>query len=466
MTNPTFFYPQGFTGPGDGVGSNSPFYIPEGSSWRDVETADELCSNYLLTLQGAARQLARTNPLAGGYFLTAVESVVGTGIRLQSQARPTRRERIERDWEAWGQDCEASGLNWWELVRLACLELLTVGEAFVIIRRDPLQLQLIEAEWVPVEKSSSGTGTRWRCGIQVDALNRPLNYLVKPNAKGGGTIIPAEDMIHLMVRPRPSQIRGLPRLHLSEETMVGLARYQRAETIRADVASSLIGTIEEPDAAVDMPPDEIPEYEDAVPGRFKRLFPGERLNIRQNDGTNPTYASFRQTLLETIAAGAGISYEALSSDYSRSNYSSSRLSQLRERDHWKTLQRVITTRLCRPVFLAWAQENGLNERQQQHTWQTRGWPSVDPTKDIAAGLEEVAGGTNTLTNLCADAGRDFEEVAEVRRRELDLIEQLDLPLASVAQPPEAPNDNGNNADPATNSNPASSQQGGGNRRPG
>ena len=465
MSSPTFFYPMGFTGPGDGAGSGAPFFIPDGAAWRDAQTADELCSNYLLSLQSAARQLARTNPLAGGFYLTAVESVVGTGIRLQSQARPARRERIERDWEAWGMDCEASGLSWWELLRLACLELLTVGEAFIIIRRNPLQLQIIEAEWVPAEKSGGKGAGRWRNGIQVDGLNRPVSYLVKPGDGAVGAIIPAQDMIHLMVRPRPSQMRGLPRLSLSEETMVGLARYQKAETIRADVASSLIGTIEEPDAASDIDPDEVPEFEDAIPGRFKRLFPGERLNVRANDGTNPTYASFRQTLLETIAAGAGISYEALSSDYSRSNYSSSRLSQLRERDHWKTLQRVITTRLCRPVFLAWAAENGLNERQQQHTWQTRGWPSVDPTKDIAAGLEEVAGGTNTLTNLCADAGRDFEEVAQQRRRELDLVEQLDLPLASaVPEAPQTPGGSNDNSSDSADSGSAPQERS--TRRPG
>ena len=49
-----------------------------------------------------------------------------------------------------------------------------------------------------------------------------------------------------------------------------------------------------------------------------------------------TYALFLLWL--ALAAGCGPSYESLSRDYSQSNYSSSRLSLLDDRDLWRVLQ--------------------------------------------------------------------------------------------------------------------------------
>ena len=46
-------------------------------------------------------------------------------------------------------------------------------------------------------------------------------------------------------------------------------------------------------------------------------------------------------MLREIAAGTGVSYESLSRDYSQSNYSSSRLALIDDRDLWRVFQTLV-----------------------------------------------------------------------------------------------------------------------------
>lgn len=417
----TFFYPHGFIGPENA--SAQPYHLGATSGiGEEPDSADQLVINYLPQLQAAGRQMERRGPLSAGFFRTAEESIVGTGIHLQSQAAAAERQVIEELWTEWGDDCEVSGLSWWETLRQVCRELLIVGEAFVVVRPG-MQLQLLEAEWVRVDFAPSD---RWRCGMELNEFRRPLAYAVQPIATRPATIVPADEMLHIYWRSRPAMLRGIPRLHAVSETLEGLARYERTETIRADVASSLIGTIEEPEATEDI--DVRPPEETVEPGRFRRLFGGETLNLNRSDSPNLGFKPFTESLAETIAAGAGMAYETLTSDYSRSNYSSSRLSQTRERDHWRTLQKLLIQRFCRPVFRRWAAANGVDPA---HLWQARGWPTVDPSKDLRAQIDGISAGITTLTNVCAEGGTDFEELMQQRRRELDLLKQLQIPVTTT-----------------------------------
>jgi lambda family phage portal protein len=179
---------------------------------------------------------------------------------------------------------------------------------------------------------------------------------------------------------------------------------------------------------------------------------------RPNTGLDP----FMRYMLREVASGIGVSYESLSRDYSQSNYSSSRLALLDDRDLWKMLQGWFIRNFRQPIHKAWLQqavlaraipgisvdEYATNMRKFEAVrFKPRGWSWVDPTKEVQAYKDAVLCGFKTVSDVVAETagGQDIEDVLEQRRRELDLMAEYDLkfetepaevaPPAPVAAPP-------------------------------
>jgi capsid protein len=71
-------------------------------------------------------------------------------------------------------------------------------------------------------------------------------------------------------------------------------------------------------------------------------------------------------------------------------------------------------------------QNRAHYRKPKFT--SRGWPWVDPLKEVNANIKAVKAGFKTLTEIAAESGKDFEDIVKTRRRELDLLAtyQIDL----------------------------------------
>jgi len=166
---------------------------------------------------------------------------------------------------------------------------------------------------------------------------------------------------------------------------------------------------------------------------------------------------FTRAILRGIAAGTGVSYEALSRDYSQSNYSSSRLALIDDRDLWRTLQQWWIRSFREPLYRDWMQaavlagavpiradEFALNRsRYESVRFKPRGWSWVDPTKEVNAYKEAVKAGFTTVSDVIAatGGGLDIEDVLEQRRAELDMMAAADLmfdtdPMYEKAMQPE------------------------------
>ena len=57
---------------------------------------------------------------------------------------------------------------------------------------------------------------------------------------------------------------------------------------------------------------------------------------------------------------------------------------------------------------------------------SRGWPWVDPLKEVNANIRAVKAGFKTLTEIAAESGKDFEDIVKTRRREMDLMESYQV----------------------------------------
>jgi lambda family phage portal protein len=170
-----------------------------------------------------------------------------------------------------------------------------------------------------------------------------------------------------------------------------------------------------------------------------------------------------------MAAGVGCSYETVSRDFSQTNYSSSRLSLLEDRDHWRILQNWLVENLHQRIFEVWLDMAVLSgalplanyelqaERYKAVRWMPRGWAWVDPGKEVDAYAAAVRNGFKTLSEVVAEQGGDIEELMRARRQELDDAEALDLkfdtdpgsdpaPTATAPEPTDNVNDNPDNTD--------------------
>jgi lambda family phage portal protein len=442
------------------------------SDWVTSSTsADAEIDGSLIRLRNRSRKLVRDNPYARQAIRAIAANVVGRGIRMQGRVMMQRGQKldaringlIEGAWQQWGRKdrCHVAGkLSLSEIVRLAMRATAESGEVFVRIVPEafgkstiPLALEIIEADYCDEGKSygPERDGSEWRMGVKVNRWGRPLAYAFRDRhpgdiANGAGyttTEVPADQIIHLFVTERPGQTRGVPWTASAVKRLHHLAGYEEAEVVRARANSSLMGFIQSPEG--ELQGDEVYDEErvsNFEPGVFKYLAPGETVSVPQLDAPDGQFEPFMRAMLRSVAASIGCSYETVSRDFSQSNYSSSRLSLLEDREEWRTLQDWLIDHLLQPIFERWlAAAVGagrlslpgyevMPERYEAVRWFPRGWAWVDPAKEVKAYNDAVRAGFKTQAQVVAESGGDLEDLLLARANEVDRAEQLGLQFDS------------------------------------
>jgi lambda family phage portal protein len=434
-------------------------------------------------LRDRVRQLCRDNDYAR-QALRAIESnVIGQGVPFQSQVRMQRGGRldqrlnnaIEELWKEWGhaKSCHTAGkLSFHDIERLAIRSVAESGEVFIRIVRQsfagskvPLALEVLEADLLDDGLNGrSQQGNEIRMGIEVDEWGRPVAYHFLAYHPGDYQFsnqqistqrhkrVLADDVIHLYRTDRPGQTRGVSWFASAIERLHHLSGYEQAEVVRARASSALMGFITSPEGELIgdevFDGDRVSGFE---PGVFKYLAPGESVTVPQLDAPDGQFEPFVRAMLRAMAAGIGCSFETISRDFSQTNFSSSRLSLLEDRDHWRNLQRWMIDTFHQRVFDVWLDMAVLNgalslpqydlqpERYRHVRWMPRGWSWVDPQKEVQAYKEAVRCGFKTLADVVAEQGGDLEELFEARQRETELAVEMGLvfdtdPATAAAAP--------------------------------
>ena len=441
------------------------------SDWVTGGTsADAEIKGSLARLRNRSRQLVRDNDYARQTIRAVRNNVIGTGIKMQAQVRMQRgggrldqavNDAIELAWSDWGRkdSCHTAGrLSFPDIERLLVGAMAESGEVFVrMIRqpfgasRVPFALEIIESDLLDDNYTGSSTieGNEWRMGIELNRWGRPVQYAFLTKHPGDSTfgpsttarhrLVPAAEVLHLYQQERPGQTRGVPWLASAIQRLHMLAGYEQAEVVRARASSSLMGFITSPEG--ELLGDEVYDNErvsNFEPGVFKYLAPGESVTVPQLDAPDGQLEPFLRAMLRAMAAGVGCSYETISRDFSQTNYSSSRLSLLEDRENWKALQQYMIENFHRPVFEAWLEMavlgGALNlpayetdpDRYRRVRWMPRGWAWVDPAKEVQAYKDAVRCGFKTQADVVAEQGGDLEELLLARKAEVDRAEELDL----------------------------------------
>ena len=435
-------------------------------------SADSEIKGSLSRLRNRARQLVRDNDYAKRAKSIIQNNVVGTGIRLQMQVKMQRgggrldaaiNDAIEAAWEKWTRKatCDVAGrLSLHEIERMAIGAMVESGELFVRLipqafggGRVPLALQLFESDQLDETYNGAigATGNEWRMGVEVDRWGRPVRYAFLSNHPGDSAfghapgarhlLIPAAEVLHLFVADRPGQTRGVSMLAAGIQRLHHLAGYEHAALVRARASSALMGFITSPDGAGESYGEEVIEGEHVTtfePGMFKTLFPGQSVTVPQINAPDGQLEPFVRGMLRAFASGVNVNYAAVSGDYSQSNYSSSRLAQIEDRDAWRALQQYLIDSLLIPVFERWLEAAVLcgelplvgyelaPDRFCACRWMARGWSYIDPAKDAEADKMLIRCGLKTQAQVVAEQGGDLEELLLARKAEVDRAQELEL----------------------------------------
>jgi lambda family phage portal protein len=467
------------------------------AGWQSTQSsADAEISSSLTLLRGRSRALMRDSPYAKRARRLIVNNVIGSGMGLQAQVKNTRGEMlkrandgIEEAFSCWSRAdyCHTGGgMAFGDFERALLAQVVETGEVFVRQHYRPFggspipyALELIESERVPHEnlialgvgESLGLNATEMRLGVEVDQFYRAVAYWIRDRhpsdypypstVKNLVQRVPADEIIHLRLIDRWPQTRGVPWLHAIARALNDMEGYEEAELVAARGAANYLGWLEQSD--LDDP--DVEQQDDGSfetelsPGIIGRGPPGSKIQFNNPNRPNSALDPFMRFMLRKIAAGLDVSYASLSRDYSQSNYSSSRLDLLDDRDVWRSLQTWWQRAFRCQVHSRWLQqavlagevdgvpveEYGVDpEKFEAAKFKARGWSWIDPTKEVQAFKEAVRCGFTTRTAVIAQTnnGDDIEDVDLERAGELAAQKELDPELVYDVDPGVNPTDAG------------------------
>ncbi len=452
------------------------------SSWQaSNRTGDEELKTQLRLIRARSRNLVQNNDHARKFIKMVSTNVIGIGgITLQSKVKQPKGEldtgankRIEEGWERWGRKGIASvcgQYSWRDIQRVAVESVARDGE--VLLRKDKtfpnefgFALQLIEADHLDEDYNRDlASGGRIIMSIEFNSYGRPVAYHIMVKHPGdnsysfGGRMyerVPADQIIHLFIKDRPTQSRGVPWMHTAMTRLNMLGGYEEAELVAARVGASKMGFFTRADEAGEFTGDSDNGMDiemEAEPGTFSSLPQGVDFKSWDPQHPNSAFKDFEKAILRNIASGLNVSYNSLASDLEDVNYSSIRQGVLDERDHWKMLQGWLVEHLCDDVFGDWLLMSlttgalgelppSKYEKFRAPKWQPRGWGWVDPLKDTKSNIEAVNAGLKTRAAVIAEQGLDIEDVFEQLAAEADLAAKFGLVLKGDPQNLNDPEDN-------------------------
>ncbi|MEM1344741.1 MAG: phage portal protein [Pseudomonadota bacterium] len=387
----------------------------------------------------AARDMIRNAPFAQRGLRVIRSNVVGDGI-IPSLAN-VETEGVLRAWGRWVEHFDSTAIDARGLQNLYGLQGLVMnavcsdGECLVIRRRGtramPLQLEVLEADYLNdwrdgrlpngsiihqgIERTPSGAIVAYHLYKEHPGTLRPW----RQSSSFISERIPASDVAHVFRVDRPGQTRGVSWFAPVTMNLQDLADYQDAQLVRNKIAAcfAMFRRRDEMDGE----PRGEPFPNKVQPGAIYELPPGESVEVATPPRVDG-YNEFTSVVLRAIAAGLGITYEALAGDLSGVNFSSARMGRM-EMDRnisswqWTLLIPQLCDRIARWALEAWAVSDMPSPPSRARIqWTPPARVIVDPNREFEALKDQVRSGFTSRSQVIRSLGYDPETVeAEIAR---------------------------------------------------
>jgi lambda family phage portal protein len=418
-----------------------------------------------------ARDLERNNPHAVAFLRDLVTNVLGSnGIRFQPRVKNLKggklndnvNKKLSDGWKDlrklgnYDVTGQYSGVMADELILRA---LARDGGCLLRIYRGwkgnkhAFALQLLEIDTLDLWCNKIlDNGNRITTGVETNEFGRPVAYhllkyaqadLMANNTVGQRIVVPAKDIIHVWMPRRITEVRGISWFAQVLVKLRMLDKFEEAVGIGKRIEACKMGVLERDKDAPGRytgqgmtPTGEI--IEEMSPGQIIELPAGYRLNSMDPNVGIESYKDFKMETLRTVASGLGDQYNALANDLTSVNYSSARFGRDIVIEFWRGIQKFMVDYYLNRVAREWLECQSLyntpysvsmsdvDRIMDQCIWRPRGWPYIDPEKDVKGSFGSVSTGLSTRTRELAEKGEELEEVMEELAYEKDLAEKYGL----------------------------------------
>jgi lambda family phage portal protein len=421
-----------------------------GASWRRTSADADAASGKRQVLAFVARDMVRNTPFATRAQAVIANNVVGDGIiwKLQSGAKrgpEALRRVLKAHFDTTAIDADGRQ-NLYGLQRLVMNGIVDSGEMLIRRRRRsrrdglplPFQLQVMEPDFIDTTRdglvAGAGEGNTVREGIEYDGIGRRVAYWLYPEHPGArvrltGTYVsrrvPASEILHIYRQDRAGQMRGVTWFAPVALAMQDMADAQDAQIMRQKIAACFAAFRTSPeDEQVGDPANRNAAGQDdpaglssMIPGRIQNLRPGEDIKFSAPPAVDG-YDEFTRNVLRSAAAGLGMTYEALTGDLSRVNFSSARMGRMemdRNVSAWQWLMMI--PQMMQPIA-DWTMEaidvagDIRRPKGVELVWVPPHRMLVDPAREIPALADKVRAGFASRQGVVRELGYDPEELLE------------------------------------------------------
>ena len=210
--------------------------------------------------------------------------------------------------------------------------------------------------------------------------------------------------------------------------------------------------------------------------KVPHLFPGTKLQMRPAGQPGGIGQDFEQSLLRYIAASLNVSYEELSRDYTKTNYSSARAAMMQTWRFMQSRKKIVADEMANIIYRLWLEEainndmldsfpaseagilythghqNMMFDALSRADWIGAARGQIDELKETQAAVLRIKYGLSTHEDELARLGKDWRKVyvqleREIKERDdrgIDLLEDNSVNAASGS--PRESEDDGNDGD--------------------
>ncbi|MBB1074457.1 phage portal protein [Rhodoferax sp. 4810] len=412
-------------------------------------------SNDLETLRNRHRDLVRNNPWARRAVQAITTNTIGAGIHAQWHDQ----ERQNR-WVNWFEstECDADGRNnGYGLQSLVMRSIVESGECLIRFRTRrpednltiPLQIQVLESDYLDHQKTQSLPNGGWITqGVEFSPIGQRIAYWLfndHPCDPTRNVVLNSErrsidGILHLYRVDRPGQVRGVPWGTGSMLRLKMLDDWHDAQLEACRLTACMMGfrrfsdqqLFDDSEAQIKT---EYQLYEKFEPGAIEDLPPG--VDMQFNTPLQPSNnENFTDAMHYAIASDYGITFESLTGNMSKVNFSSGRMGRLEfERNidvwRWQLLAPQFLQPLAKWFLLAETIVYPNSTASEQPLWSAPARTLVDPAREVPPIKEMVKAGLLSLPEAIRKQGYDPIVLANEHAEYLRYLSELGINTDTV-----------------------------------
>lgn len=387
-------------------------------------------------LRERSSDLVRNTPHGARVLDVLCAHAIGTGITVTWKNR-----RAQELWDDWCRTADIEGerdFNGTQFVALRSM--LERGDSGVRLvprkidsgRAVPLALQVVEGDQIATERDGMIDGQYSRLGVALGEWNERKGYWLysehpSDNMLGSTGIpqfVPRSDFCHLYRPLRAGQVRGVPVLAPVIMPARDFADVVDAMVVKLRMEACYGLIVNAADPVKNLADAKTREdssgrkIEGMAPGMIYRAGLGETVTAF-SPSSNGQFDSVALSVLMGIASGAGVTYDQLTGDLRRANYTQSKVGRIEfnrliEQLQWLVIVPMLMSRVTDRFIETAIMAGKLRALKAgyQRNYVMPAVPPIDPLKDLKADILAVRSGRMSPQEFIGAWGRDWRKVAE------------------------------------------------------